>query len=326
MGCGAEISDWDDKAVQDSMAGKNTNLDPKMLAEVMPQVKAAIKQRCIDCLKENVENAKNELTGRRSQEGQDFTDIEKLDLNVEPTEKEYQEMYRVGGELGMTKDLEIIDMPAITGIKDPEEIITQAETMRAIEKGEIKLGDADRLLNQVEQRDQKNRIDVETMRGLMKETLDFLRNSKIPYEFRNQSAVNMVVFVGQQEPGQTKGKIAVGKAVPSVILQAQPERSRNIYVFRDKTGQFFRGGDLHWVLAHEIFHISQAKTDSLFREDFLEWQKASISQMTKGVVGDKDYTLSDQAEFRAQHFAAWVTNSPKLCPEMKDFFDRHFKE
>ena len=120
MGCGAEVSDWDDKAVQDSMAGKNTDLDPKMLAEVMPQVKAAIKQRCIDCLKENVENAKNELTGRRSQEGQDFTDIEKLDLNVEPTEKEYQEMYRVGGELGMTKDLEIIDMPAITGIKDPE--------------------------------------------------------------------------------------------------------------------------------------------------------------------------------------------------------------
>jgi len=62
MGCGAEVSDWDDKAVQDSMAGKNTDLDPKMLAEVMPQVKAAIKQRCIDCLKENVENAKNELT------------------------------------------------------------------------------------------------------------------------------------------------------------------------------------------------------------------------------------------------------------------------
>jgi len=33
MGCGNEISDWDDKAVQDSLAGKNTELTPELKAE-----------------------------------------------------------------------------------------------------------------------------------------------------------------------------------------------------------------------------------------------------------------------------------------------------
>lgn len=44
MGCGNEISKWDDNAVQDSLAGKNTGIEtvPKeILVEVMPAVEAA---------------------------------------------------------------------------------------------------------------------------------------------------------------------------------------------------------------------------------------------------------------------------------------------
>jgi len=33
MGCGNEISDWDDKAVQDSLEGKNSGPDPEMMKE-----------------------------------------------------------------------------------------------------------------------------------------------------------------------------------------------------------------------------------------------------------------------------------------------------
>ena len=45
MGCGNEISDWDDKAVQDSLAGKNTEPDPKILEETMPEVERAIEEK-----------------------------------------------------------------------------------------------------------------------------------------------------------------------------------------------------------------------------------------------------------------------------------------
>jgi len=42
MGCGNEISDWDDKAVQDSLAGKNTGPDPEMMKEAAAY--AAVKE------------------------------------------------------------------------------------------------------------------------------------------------------------------------------------------------------------------------------------------------------------------------------------------
>ena len=357
MGCGAEISDWDDKAVQDSMAGKNTDFDPRILAEMMPQVREAIAQRCVELLRENVENAKNEIRGMLAQEKREPTEIEKVDSNIEPTEKEYQEMYRVGEELGIRRG-EIIDMPAITGIKDPEEIITQTETMRAIDKGEIKLGDVDHLLNQIEQRASKNHIDLDTMRLLTRETLKFLRESKIPSEFRDQATVNMIVFVDKQEPGQTKGHIAVEKAVkPEELQKTDPKtlkRSRNLYIFQSgwelvpKTEKERK--EFHWKIAHGICHINDAREgrfDSRIQEERQdEWIKACESQLKAGVI-DKEpgkeevpYSLSDLdpevrdspeivghgKEFRAQHFAAWATDSPKLCPEMKEFFDRYFKE
>ncbi|MHA1867607.1 MAG: hypothetical protein ACTSXD_06025 [Candidatus Heimdallarchaeaceae archaeon] len=45
MGCGNEISDWDDKAVQDSLAGKNTELDPKILEETRLGVERTIEEK-----------------------------------------------------------------------------------------------------------------------------------------------------------------------------------------------------------------------------------------------------------------------------------------
>lgn len=72
-GCGGERSEWDDKAVKDSMAGKNTGLDPKIREEVRPQVEAAIEARTEEMAKERIEKH-----------------IEK-DLEREPEEKLTQE-------------------------------------------------------------------------------------------------------------------------------------------------------------------------------------------------------------------------------------------
>lgn len=58
MGCGNEISDWDDKAVQDSAIGKNTELDPKIMEDVR-SVEVTTDRNILNCtLKNNVGNLK----------------------------------------------------------------------------------------------------------------------------------------------------------------------------------------------------------------------------------------------------------------------------
>lgn len=51
MPCGNEISDWDDKAVLDSLLCKNTELDPKILEEAKPLVEAAVTHKFTEILR-----------------------------------------------------------------------------------------------------------------------------------------------------------------------------------------------------------------------------------------------------------------------------------
>jgi len=367
--CGYEYTDETKEALDEAEKGYDSKYTEQIwgpvLEETMPEVEKAIEERCVECLQENVENAKNELIERLDQEGREFTDLERLDLEVEPTEKEYREMYEVGKELRMTRDLEIIDMPAITGIKDIE---TKVEIH-------------DKELEAMGIRGIKDipHIDTETMKSLMRETLGFLKDSKIPYDWRDQRTVNMIVFVDKQEPGSQPGKIAVERVVKPEMLQKTDrktlERSINLYIFQNKEGRLVprdpkdakneeekkefekERREFQWKTAHGISHINDAR-EGRFDEKIIdsdhqsEWIRAVKAQLKTGVV-DKEpgkrevpYSLSDippeyrndpeivqgGREFRAQHFAAWVTDSswapgsPPLCPEMKEFFDRYFKE
>lgn len=327
MGCTNVPNDRDDELLKQAREGKFSQPDPEMLKEVMPKVRETIKQRVIELKEEGVEKARGELIQRIEQEGREPTDIEKLDLEVKPTEAEYQEMYKIGTGLGM-KEFEIFNTPAVTGIKDTESM---------------------------------THINTKVIRGAMKETLKILKTSRIPDEFKNQATVNMIVFVDKQEPPQTKGDkkhISVEKVVEPEELQKTDlktlERSRNLYIFQNKKGRLLpkteeERKDFHWKMAHGICHINDAREgrfDTRIIEHRSEWIKACEVQLKVGVV-DKEpdreevpYSLSEfipekhndpevvqyGREFRAQHFAAWVTDSPKLCPEMREFFDRHFKE
>ena len=55
MGCGYEISKWEHDAVQDSLAGKNTEPDPKILEETMPEVEKAIEERIEEVAEEKID-------------------------------------------------------------------------------------------------------------------------------------------------------------------------------------------------------------------------------------------------------------------------------
>jgi len=308
IACNLPYCDEDKEMLDRAARGEANVIDPE-IETAIPEAEKVIAQRCVECLKENIENSKSELAEKLNQQGRGPTDLEKLDLELEPTEEEYHEQYNIGKELGM-EGVEIIDYPVITGIKDPE---TNTH-IEYVENMEIVVID---------------HIDIEIVKELMRETLSFLRTCKIPDEFENQAVVNMIVFVDKQELPQKKGDkkhISLGKIPSPEVLQAEPRRSRNLYVFRDRTGEFPHGERLAWVLAHEIFHINAPKIKKRFEDHSIEWINASIAQeIKKGVVGeDKDYTLSSQEDFRAQHFAAWVTDSSKLCSEMKKFFDKYF--
>lgn len=61
MPCGNEISDWDDKAVLDSLLGKNTELDPKILEDVRLDEITTARNILNSTLKNNVDGLKEIL-------------------------------------------------------------------------------------------------------------------------------------------------------------------------------------------------------------------------------------------------------------------------
>jgi len=135
MGCGNEISDWDDKAVQDSLAGKNTEPDPKILEETMPEVEKAIEERCVECLEENAHESQEDI--RESLKDAPSTKLEKQDLEIWPNQEEREIVVKTGKELEMST-ADIIFTPPIVGtpgVENMEEKIR--DVMKVLHTSEI---------------------------------------------------------------------------------------------------------------------------------------------------------------------------------------------
>ena len=321
-------------------------------AREMPAIEAALETRIIECLKENVENGRRDYLEMLAKSGVTdaqtaHTNLEKLDLLVEPTDQDYKIMLDVAKEMDKVKDLEVIDMPVITAIKGDESFwVKDPELQEMGHKDDI---------------EKIPHLDQQTTTALARATMDFLCNGngrKIPEEWKDQATVNMIVGVDKQEPGSEEGKIAVEKASHPDELKERIEAglkqkeyvSRNLYLFQNSAGKLVPSNageqyEFQWKIAHGIFHINDAadgRFDTII-EDSSEWETACKAQLKFGVVDDAHdgkwpYQLSDiqpgshnhadvvqyGKEFRAQHFAGWVMDSPKLCPQMKIFFDKHF--
>ena len=87
MGCGYEISKWEHDAVQDSLAGKNTEPDPRILEETMPEVERAIEQRIEEYAQEKIDERIEKGVEREVEVEKELTP-EKMDSLFQ---KEYNE-------------------------------------------------------------------------------------------------------------------------------------------------------------------------------------------------------------------------------------------
>ena len=308
---------WDtkeDKAMSDEWAKKGAG-NPyapspevaKAIEKIMPQVERAIEERCLECLQENVENARKGLIERLHREGREPTDLERFDLEVKPTEKEYRQMYKVGKELGM-QPWEIINCPVIIGVKDP--------------------GTLERL---------------EGMEARIIEEMSNFRSSKLSSRFRDVEVVDQIIFIDKEEPAEQKNRRIVGAVLGKSVLVNRPDLSRTVHIFRNpETAELPQGKEAHWIVIHEICHLNIFKEKpsepseftKIFVDNLKEWERACNAQLDGPgpvsiragecipVDGARELAFSDP-EFIAEHVAAWDTELAEICPEMNEFFNKY---
>lgn len=298
MGCGNEISEWDDNAVKDSMAGKNTGLDPTILKETMPAVREAIDQRCMELMQEKTDDARKNLQEKIAQSGREPTLLEKLDLEVEPTQREYKMKFGVAEELGLKK-WQVVNDPTVFGTKG-----------------------------------------VKNISEKMKEVMYILHNSKMNPEMWDVTNVDGIMFVdanvAEKNELFSKNEKTAGYVLGPATRIENKNLSRNVHIVLDEKGELLSkvdegiciqpGKSLEWTIAHEILHINSCFEGSLVDDVVInnldQWENARVAQLREGAISE--YSHKDEGEFMCEHFAAWVTDDPFLCPEMNKFFDDHF--
>jgi len=311
MGCGNEISDWDDKMVREAQMGKFSDIDPRILEEAMPAVKLAIEERCVECLKENIENSRQALEERMARAGRLFTPLEKLDLETVPTDKEYHDNFRIAEELGF-RDYQIINNPVVIVVKD------EASGERLEESEEF-----------------------------IKEALTALRDSKLALEFKDCEVADRIVFIDEQIVSR-RGNAIKGSVGPSGILKTDISLDRVVHIFRNESGKMQRGKDVQRTVVHELCHLNLAKSKidgepsefaKIFEENREEWIIASAKQIA-GPGPVSPYALEAMysvppglpkeygyfhPEFIAESVALWDTELIEICPELDKFFNDHLR-
>ena len=309
MGCNHLQTEDLDRRIEANLAGENCKI-PADIEKELPEIREIIAQRCVECLEENTEKARNELAEKLAKEGREPTPLERLDSEVEPTEKEYQELFKMGKELGIP-EWEIVNTPAVTGIKN----------LATLEK-------------------------IEDVRGLIKDAMAGLHNSKLSPRFRDVDVVDKIVFIDKQEPGTKRGNIARANVLGERILLGNPQLSRTVHVFQNSKGQLPKGRDAQRAISHELCHLNLFKTTAegtpgefgkVFLDHLNEWERACNAQLDgPGAVsryarecipsdGPRESAFSDP-EFIAEHVAVWdseLTELAEPCPEMNEFFDKY---
>ena len=152
MGCGNEISDWDDKAVQDSLAGKNTGPDPKILEETRAEVERAIEERIdkmmeeknaefVEKAEEIIEKGGSGLSERPEIMEEARKEIENLAQPVRTTPEERRVMREAGEELGLSParyvgTADIVRFPTKENVKEVMAILNHPEMPRIFTRRE----------------------------------------------------------------------------------------------------------------------------------------------------------------------------------------------
>lgn len=320
--CQKDYSD-EDQQLLDEAEGRECGLPAGVIEREMPAIQAGLEARCVEVMQENARNVRADFLERLGDEKP--VDIELLDLGIEMTEKEYHVMYQVAKELGLTDDLAIIDMPGIVAIKDPEAVLTEA-------KIQVKLGDVEDTVAQIQGQVEKYHMGTEATISLIRETMKLLNDSKIPEEWRDQATINNIVFVARRDP------LAIGETAHPQDLRGSREnlsRSRNVYLYLNENDRFLpqpteegekadrERTEFRLTLAHEIWHVNEPRTAEIFEANAFEWAKAKMAQhANEGSL--RDDVPETEREYRVERLAHWAVNPSGLCPKMTEFFDKHF--
>jgi hypothetical protein len=308
MGCGAEFSEWDRQAIADSMAGKNTGLNPGVLAQAMLEIDLVMEKSLIEAGSRNVGKSVNELRELVERLGREPSRMERYDLSIIPVQQDFVDKFKAAKEIGL-KISQVVNDPVVFGTKG---VVDMPGKVREV----LKLFHDSKIRPEFR--------DVTVMDGIM--------------------FVDAKIAAGIPNVDESTG----GYALLSEALRENMELPRNIHIIMDQKGvPVFKSRFIHipedkrllWGLAHESLHLNflnPEMTDStnknmgpaekIINANFSQWLVATAAQFEKGPV--TEYSMKDieqrGEEFICEHYAGWVTDNAGLCLEMKIFFDEHF--
>lgn len=316
--CQKDYSD-EDQQLLDEAEGRECGLPAGVIEREMPAIQAGLEARIIELLQENVRNSQERLNeartlsaeGSRAGEEEWVRKLEELDHSRWPSDKEFHDTVRAGRELGI-REWSCASLPPITG------------------------------------------LGIKDMQPHIKETIAVLSQNEKLWQYRqlwSEPFANKILFTDRDALGREG--IVVPEDTKAFTMGAQAiyqdkDLPQTIVVFSDKDGKFPKGNELLYYLAHEIAHCNESfeKDDRQLEQgenmgwfkpivrNELQWQAAVDAQVEKGFVSISSFALSEKIHqeggdinshphFVHEHFAAWVMNSPKLCDEMRQFFDEY---
>lgn len=318
--CQKDYSD-EDQQLLDEAEGRECGLPAGVIEREMPAIQAGLEARTIELLQENVRNSQERLNeartlsteGPREDKEEWERKLEEIDHGRWPSDKESRETCHAGRELGI-REWSCASLPPITG------------------------------------------LGVKDMQPHIKETIAVLSQNEKLWQYRqlwSEPFANKILFADRA--ALRKDGIDVPEGTMAFTMGAQAlskdlDLPQTIVVFSDSMGKFPKGDELLYYLAHEIAHCNEyfdkdeVKVEGQNMGWFkpivgneMEWQAAVEAQIQKGFVSVSSLAffkstgeergntedLSSDRHFVHEHFAAWVMDSPKLCDEMRQFFDEY---
>lgn len=293
MGCNLFDTGKDSQMIEDSLAGGNSDLDPEILEEIKPEVEKEVER----CLEEKAENAKELLNERLNEkierENYTPTNLEKLDLELWPTEKEHKAMYEAGKTLRMS-DVEIVLTPVIVGTKDVENMEEKIkDVMTALNNSKI--------LPEFREEYRVNKImfidqERENIEIKPRERASVFK----PEVFEEKLELPRTIHIFKGTNGEfPKGKELQRFLAHEIFHINEPIFETQIIAYHPE----------EWKKACD----SQITKGPVSNYSIHDYKEANILD-----------SIDTSREFMADHFSYWVIDSPVICSEMETFFDKYF--
>jgi len=220
--------------------------------------------------------------------------LEKLDQSLWPVEKEHEEMFKCGRELGMSP-VEVISTPEIVGVKGVENIEGQIKDV-------MTQLSTSKLAPQYREQYTVNKIMfIPEKRMTVRETIE-LANVFRHEALEEKPEIPRTIHVFLNE----KGEFPHGKHLKAVIAH------EIFHINALKFEAIVSDHKAEWTKAYKAQkERGEVSAAARLRMDYYA-----------KIAGPDDVRFDE--DFMAEHLAAWDIESHNLCREMETFFDKYF--